>query len=212
MKRLELITLTKIFLKSSTIFLTFSHVSITKDNTVKISKKFKWFLIILLLLTNILISYYYGFLATPPKMQANPFLVLGFLRGMFTGTCSFLGVTFILFKGNHLAKIIQKLNDLQSNFKFSNKQLNIMLSVIILQLFLCYASCFSVIFTAYNSNIKMLFLRIFIALGSFIMMTPMLAGEMFFISVVGVLAEYFKMINENLNELNSSRKDLSLIW
>lgn len=157
-------------------------------------------------------SYYYAYQAYPTKLQTNPFLVLGYLCGVFAGLSAFTGVMFILFKSNELPKIIQKLHELQGPFKFSSKKINVMLGIIILQLVLCYTSCAGIIFTTYDDRITNIFLRILVAFGSFIMITPMFTIEMLFINVVGVMGEYFKMMNENLNELCGSPNLRSVIW
>lgn len=166
---------------------------------------------ILIFATDAIITYCHGNVA-PEELRTNPFVMLGYIRGAFAGTSGFLGVTFTLFKSDQLVEIIQKLNILQNDIKFNAKQLKIMLCVLILQLFLCYSYCATTIFVGFSEKTENLILRALVAIGTSIVSTPMLVIEMFFISAVGLLGEYFKMVNNKLAALDCPTKTHPIIW
>lgn len=204
-------TLVKFFFNGLQIFLLLP-ISIARDGTVKMSRNFKWLSIFTILGFNIITMYYHS-LNMPQEVRTDPYVFLGFLRGGFFSTSSMLGPLTLVMKADLMAQIIQKLNKLQSQYQIGKNKLHLMFCLIVLQLITVYLYIAEMYYLMYNYKEESLFYRIVAPLGASLTTVRMYSSEILYINVVGIITEYFDMINKDLKKLdNTISNHYNNIW
>lgn len=114
-------------------------------------------------------------------------------------------------KRKYLIKILQKLNQLQTEMKFNPGKLKKITFIVILELICIYVILILAMVVGYPPDIDNFFLRIIIAASIGTTLMPILAAEIMFINAVAILTEYFKMANKQLKGLKYPVK-LPYVW
>lgn len=209
----DLTFIIKILLAGFQIFLVFP-ITVTQDEISQSSKQTLWLYMITIFATNGGMIFLTVSSFNFEKMRNDPYYFLGHLRGILFLSCLTTVTLWAWNKRKHFIKIIQKLNYLQKELKFSSKRLKIMFCIVLFELIYVYALFTLALFVGYYDGLTNSFLRIFTTISVALTLMPILAAEMMFINVVAIITLYFKMVNKKLKALRdkSAGMKLSSIW
>lgn len=199
MKNIELIFIIKIYLHYSRLYLCTPYT--VQGSTIVPKKMFRLLFGITTIATYIWIGHFFGFVIRPDTIYSDPYYFLGFLRGSFITFCCFIN-GICIFRGLDIVpEIWNKLIELQSEIKFSQKQLRKILMVTMLEITVLYVYWFQMIEHLHQSaNFGNIYQRLITAFSVAQIFSSEIYTELCIVNVVSAIALYTHMITEEMNQ------------
>lgn len=212
MKHFQLVTSLKILLTATKIY-PIAPIIITSQTDIQTSKNLKLLYISISFPTAIYLLYHHIFSQENSELRNDPYLVIGYIRALFSSACPFLTSAVILMKCEHLTTSFRILMNLQTTLQLNARKLNLIFSIITLQLILLYLANGVWCFLLYSPKIKNFYLRLAISISNSVLNVSMIACEFIYLNGILLITEYVNMMNNQLeHEMGQWENIIPLAW